>query len=379
MNKLLLKNLLLFISFFYSINSVCQYQKLSSITKISVLTCGAGGELYSIYGHTAIRIKDETLNLDVVYNYGNFDFATENFYAKFVKGDLKYFVAACYFNDFMAEYRETNRDVFEQVLKLNDFQKQQFFDELNTAIYSDERFYTYKFIDKNCTTMVLDKVNKVFGQNTVVKVKTSNESYRTVLYSYVKNHFWENFGINIIFGTKVDNQASKLFLPDELMQNIKISKTKNIAIAEKTTVLNKKTSSTEYFSFWNSIFPYSIILLLIAFFNKKGINIFYFSVLGLAGFFFSLVVLYSFHEEIYYNYNALLFNPSLLFLIYHILSKNNVWIKNLCYFNLACLVIYLVILINKAHLIMMFPMIFCSATLFYKLILSNKKLLPSVK
>ena len=379
MNKLLLKNLVLFISFFYSINSICQYQKLSNSAKISVLTCGAGGELYSIYGHTAIRIKDESLNLDVVYNYGNFDFATENFYAKFVKGDLRYFVAACNFNDFMAEYRETNRDVFEQVLKLNDFQKQQLFDELNTAIYSDERFYTYKFIDKNCETMVLNKVNKAFGNNVVTKVKTSNDSYRTVLYSYVKNHFWENFGINIIFGMKVDNQASKLFLPDELMRNIEKSKIKNEAIAEKTTVLNKKTSSTAYFSFWNSIFPYSIILLLIAFFNKKGINILYFSVLGLAGIFFSLIGFYSFHEEIYCNYNVLLFNPSLLFLIYFIISKNTIWIKNICYFNLACLAIYLLVLINKAHLVMMLPMILCSVTLFYRLILANKKLLTTVK
>jgi hypothetical protein len=36
------------------------------------------------------RVSDAVLGVDVVYNYGAFDFSTPNFVMKFVKGDLQY-------------------------------------------------------------------------------------------------------------------------------------------------------------------------------------------------------------------------------------------------------------------------------------------------
>jgi len=69
---LLLQVFLLFFTKSYS-------QNLSENAKISILTCDAGNELYSIYGHTAIRIQDSNQKLDLVYNFGYFDFRTPNF------------------------------------------------------------------------------------------------------------------------------------------------------------------------------------------------------------------------------------------------------------------------------------------------------------
>ena len=244
MNKSLLQKALCCLVLLISLNSFSQYYKLTDQAKISVLTCGSGNELYSIYGHTGLRVIDVGNDLDIVFNYGNFDFATDNFYLKFVKGDLQYFVAACSFQDFMYEYQVTNRQVWEQNLLLSDIQKQKLFDEINKTLFSNEKFYTYKFIDKNCTTMVLDKINSVFGSEIVTKKTNIDVSYRTILYSFLDNHFWENFGINIIFGYKVDNDAQKLFLPEELMSNISASKFNNNPIAEKSIVLNKKSISS---------------------------------------------------------------------------------------------------------------------------------------
>ena len=226
--------------------------------------------------------------------------------------------------------------------------------------------------------MVLDKINNVFGSHIISKKTVVNNSYRTVLYKYVQNHFWENYGINIIFGSKVDNPATKLFLPVELLQNIKISKYLGKPIAQEETVLNKKTIAAAYFSFSNSIYPYCIFFVLILLINKKIIYLLYFSILGLAGIFFSLIGFYSFHQEISNNYNVLIFNPSLLILIYFTTSKNQKWIKNLCYFNITCLGIYVIILSNKAHLLIMLPMIICSLIIFYRFMI-NKKLLTTIK
>lgn len=375
MNKFLLQKVLFVFVFLFSLKGFSQYYKLTNQAKISVLTCGSGNELYSIYGHTGLRVVDVGNNLDIVFNYGNFDFATTNFYLKFVKGDLQYFVSACSFQNFMYEYQVTNRQVWEQNLLISDIQKQQLFDEINKTQFSNEKFYTYKFIDKNCTTMVLNKINRVFSSEIVTKKKNIDISYRKVLFSFLDNHFWENFGINIIFGHKVDNDAKKLFLPEELMSNISISKFNDKPIAEKSIVINKKKSEISSYSFWNSIYPYCIFLLLTILLNKKIINLIYFFILGILGIFFSTVCLYSLHEEIYWNYNVLLFNPSLLFLVYFLLQKNGKWTTNLCYFNLVCLAIYLILLLNKVHLTIMLPMIFCSGILLLKMILINKKVI----
>jgi Domain of unknown function (DUF4105) len=350
----------------YASSTFSQFQKLSETAKISILTCGSGNELYSIYGHTAIRINDPENNLDTVYNYGYFDFNTPNFYLKFVKGDLQYFVAVDSFQSFMAEYVATNRSVSEQELILSIPQKQQLFDELNTSLFSDQRFYTYKFIDKNCTTMVLDKVNSVFGKKIISKKSINNDSYRKVLYQYLTNHFWENLGINIIFGTKVDNKATKLFLPIELLENLKTTKFHNQPIVKQTVVLNEKLPETSNFSFWNSIYLFLLLLFLILFLNKKNIFLIYFVILGSIGLFFSLVGFYSFHQEIWWNYNVLLFNPTLLFLVFFIKKSNMKWVSKLLFLNLGCIVVYIFWICNKVDFLIILPLILTSTIILLK-------------
>lgn len=43
--------------------------------KISLLTCAPGNEVYSLYGHTAIRYTDYNKGIDVAVNYGVFSFS----------------------------------------------------------------------------------------------------------------------------------------------------------------------------------------------------------------------------------------------------------------------------------------------------------------
>ena len=124
-----MKQKLLFLFFLViSLTSFSQNNILTDKAQISIFTCGRGNELYTTFGHTAIRIKDESNNLDVVYNYGAFDFNTDNFYLKFVKGDLQYFITATSYDDFIYEYQMENREVIEQTLDFSLAQKQQLFE-----------------------------------------------------------------------------------------------------------------------------------------------------------------------------------------------------------------------------------------------------------
>ncbi|WP_396163426.1 DUF4105 domain-containing protein, partial [Flavobacterium sp.] len=139
------KKLLLIFFTLLSTLAFTQNISLSEKAKVSILTCGLGPESYAMYGHTGIRIQDSLNNLDVVYNYGAFDFSTPNFIGRFIKGDLQYFVTNGSFINFYYNYQAENREIIEQELQLNPNQINRLFEQLNHSVYSDERFYTYKF------------------------------------------------------------------------------------------------------------------------------------------------------------------------------------------------------------------------------------------
>jgi hypothetical protein len=338
---------------------------LSENTTVSVLTCDKGDELYSIFGHTAFRIKDDTNSLDVVYNYGMFDFRTENFYLKFIKGDLQYFVAAYSFNEFFYQYNIENRSIYEQELRLSAAQKQQLFDDLNATLFSDKKYYTYKFIDRNCTTKVMDDINKMVGQNCVKRTTDLDKTYREILYPYVENHFYENLGINIIFGKKVDQLGKKLFLPKELMESLKTAKLDNILLAKKSKILFDATKIPSPISIWNNFYTFSTIFMVLLASRKKWIYLSLLGIFGIMGIFLSLVGLYSYHEEVAYNYNVLLFNPILLLLLYFYWKKKFRWINYLSFINMVFLGVYSIVLINKPNLMMFLPMILSSALILF--------------
>ena len=191
MNLSILKKIVFFAIFMGSANiSFGQNKILSENAKVSVLTCGTGNESYSLFGHTAIRITDPDQFIDLVYNYGAFDFNTPNFVAKFTKGDLQYFAVTHSFTDFMSEYNYERRSVYEQELNIPYALKQKLFQNLNTSLASGESHYTYKFIDKNCTSMVVDIINKTLDSVAIVKNTDTDITYRTILFPYFEGHFY---------------------------------------------------------------------------------------------------------------------------------------------------------------------------------------------
>lgn len=358
-------------------NSYGQTPLLSKSAFVSVLTCGTGNESYSMFGHTAIRISDPEQFIDVVYNYGAFDFNTPNFVMKFTKGDLQYFAVAHSYTDFIKEYTYEKRSVYEQVLNIPEKLKQKLFDNLNASLTSGDSHYTYKFIDKNCTSMVVDIINKTLDTVAIVKNTDTDLTYRTILYPYFDHHFYEKLGTSIIFGKKVDELGTQIFLPLELHKSLKTIQFNQIPLVkENKTIL--EFNETPPTSWWNNYYTYILFLGLLLLANKKIGNQLFFLAMGLLGLFFLFVGFYSSHQELAYNYNILLFNPVLLILLYFYQMENKKWIYKLSVFNLLALLVYLIVLINKAHLLIVLPLIVTSAILLIKLALKNKKKIPII-
>lgn len=369
------KLVLLFIVLFTLFTSRANSQKitLSNTSEVSLLTCGTGSEIYSLFGHTAIRIKDSTNFVDQIYNYGTFDFSTPNFYLKFVKGDLQYLETSCTFEEFFQEYLYEKRSIDEQVLNLPQTKKQALFDYLNASLQSEERFYTYKFIDKNCTTMVVNTINKIIGKPVIgINADAAPSSCRKILYPYFNGHFYEQLGTSIIFGSKVDLQSEQVFLPSELYDNIKNLKFNKQPICKENRKILEAQKVEIQFSWWNNFYVFCLFFVILLLLNKTPIYNAYFILLGMLGLFFIFAGFYSLHKELVNNYNILLFNPVLFSVIYFQIKKNKKWLFYSSIFSLVCLLIYILILINKPYLGIVSPLLITSGVGLGKLLLKNR-------
>lgn len=196
-------------------------QTLSERAGISLITCNPGAELYARYGHTAIRVCDPEQNLDLVFNYGLFDFNSDHFYWRFIKGETYYMLGAQYTRQFMLDYALEDRAVTEQVLQITHEQKEAIWQALCINFEPENRTYLYNFVFDNCATRPYYLIKNALGADIVSDFRgAEGMTYRTFLSHYTGDFTWADFGINLLFGPKADQPMhgeQRLFLPEELM------------------------------------------------------------------------------------------------------------------------------------------------------------------
>ena len=212
--------------------------------RISLLTCAPGAELYSTFGHTAVRVQETNTGADEVYNYGTFEF-DDDFYSKFVKGKLLYVLACQSFDEFMYQYRMESRSVIEQELLLNCLQRQQLLAAMKRNLLPENRAYRYDFLFDNCTTRARDMVDSGAGANVMFKniLPAKPLTFRDHIDVYLNraNQDWSKLGIDLLLGAKMDRKASNaeaMFLPDNLMIAFDNATADNLPMVEqKKTIL----------------------------------------------------------------------------------------------------------------------------------------------
>lgn len=249
-------------------------QQLSETAQISLLTCSPGEELYARYGHTAIRVLDEVNDMDIVFNYGIFDFNTDHFYWKFVRGETWYELGASPYRYFMYEYDRDNRPVYEQVLDLTAAQKELLWQRLVDNYRPENRKYLYNFVFDNCATRPYHMIAQVLGDSLSSSYEGySGQTYRAFIRHYTGSHSWENAGINLLFGPKADKPMSseeRLFLPEELMWFLAEAK-----VADKPLVLNGKTapfeiSATPWYATWElGLVLYFLLVAAVSYWDRR--------------------------------------------------------------------------------------------------------------
>ncbi|MBP8904528.1 MAG: DUF4105 domain-containing protein, partial [Paludibacteraceae bacterium] len=177
--------------------------------EISLITCSPGPAAYEKFGHTALRYVDPASGLDLVFNYGIFDFDQPGFYYKFVKGETYYMLGVYKTSQFLPQYTERNSQVTEQVLNLSKQEKQQLLDALFVNYLPANRNYLYNFVFDNCATRPRDKVLELFrGKHIQYNISEDNRSFREWVAAYTGDKSWLMFGIDLVFGKDADRIAS---------------------------------------------------------------------------------------------------------------------------------------------------------------------------
>lgn len=213
---------------------LCQKASISSPIpsfhniSVSLLTCEKTDRyIYALFGHSAIRIRDEAHQLDMVYNYGTFDTSDPGFYFNFLHGRMKYFLSQTDYQTFIRSYLADDQSVTEQKLQLSETQKSKLISILQTQIKPENRSYNYDFVGQNCSTKIIDLLSESIGpdfdQSLAEVSKGKGPSIRELLAPYLRQNEFEMIGMNSFLGKQSDtltNRTLSLFLPDTLRKRI---------------------------------------------------------------------------------------------------------------------------------------------------------------
>jgi Domain of unknown function (DUF4105) len=207
---------------------------LSPAAKLSLVTCSPGDELYTAFGHSAIRILDPELGIDRLYNFGTFDMSVGNFYLRFARGDLLYQLSVDQGDADIEEHGALGQGVTEAQLNLTAEQKQSLFGALETNLAPENRYYRYDFLLDNCSTRVRDAFEKIIG-TPVADQTVTGVTFRQMLDPYLDRIPWIRFGIYLLLGAGVDRSVTPreaCFLPANLESAICQTKVSDTAFAQ---------------------------------------------------------------------------------------------------------------------------------------------------
>lgn len=322
--------------------------------RVSLLTCDAGEEIYTSFGHSAVRVQDLSTGQDLVYNYGTFDFGAPNFVLNFAGGRLDYFLSVSTFDRFIAEYDYFERSVREQVLDLNETQTRDLVQFLQTNYLPENRNYRYDHFFDNCATRIRDLMEVILGDQLVWNEEQQlsvEKTFRELIDEKVLCMPWSDLGIDIALGSRLDRDATpyeEQFLPSYMemafgsAEIIGDGPTRPL-VRQSRVILDFPTSEEKmaalnpYWIFW----LVALVFTALTFIGSKkkklfiGVDVFLFGVLGIIGLVLAALWIGSEIPSTKWNWNILWAFPGHLILVWGLWKKDlQPWVRKYLLFAL---------------------------------------------
>ncbi len=219
----MIRKVSIFLLFFIILFSSQAQTKLTDTARVSLMTVEPWDEaVYTFYGHTAIRIQDDSLGLDVAFNYGYFDPTQPNFLYHFVRGETDYILGNVPYSQFLNEYGQKKAGVIEQELNMMPDEKQNLWEALYINALPENRGYRYNFLFDNCATRPRDMIEKYIKGKIQYPPTEKQQTFRDLLHESLDAYPWNKFGVDLVIGSGADTiigVREKMFLPMYLMHS----------------------------------------------------------------------------------------------------------------------------------------------------------------
>jgi len=194
--------------------------------EVYLMTMGQGDLLWERFGHNALGIRDHSAGTDIVYNWGTFSFAQADFLPRFLRGDMRYWMAPNDAAETLVAYQSWNRSVTVQRLRLTPAQRDSVRRFVEWNQQEANRFYRYNYYLDNCSTRVRDALDLVLGG--AIRRATAGDStpmtYRDHSLRLMDGMFWSRTGIDLGLGTPTDHRITgweAMFIPMELQRRLR--------------------------------------------------------------------------------------------------------------------------------------------------------------
>lgn len=309
--------------------------------EVSLLTCSPHNEVYSLYGHSAIRYQDKNSGTDLVVNYGVFSFKKPYFVLRFVFGLTDYEMGIEDFSDFKSEYEYYGSSVVQQTLNLTAHEKERILKALQINYLPENRVYRYNYFYNNCTSKARDIIlNNIDGKVTFKRKINPNVSFRDMIHSCNENFRWARFGNDLLLGINADRKTTRSdqqFLPSNLMLDFNdavvvdnsglkrpLVKTEGYVLENGSNVIRQTSSFTPSLCSWMFFFVVAAVTIF-GWVRKKSFlwfDIFIMAVCGLAGVVLFLMI-FSQHPATSLNLQIIMLNPLAFLCIYYSLRNRN--------------------------------------------------------
>lgn len=299
-------------------------------TSVYLLTCGAGEETYSIYGHSALRLVIPDKQTDIVYNWGVFDFDTPNFVWKFAKGRLDYLLVAESMNRFLQDYLYEKRFVLSQKINLNAVETSQLLVLINENLRPENARYRYDFFYDDCSTRIRDHLEKCTGGKLLYPPSETGKipTFRAMVGKYQNPFPWLKFGVDLIMGSPGDKKAAfrdRMFLPldmqNELSEAVINRSGKMIPLLQNPeVVLNFDPIVIKQNFFTTPAFVFTALMIIIFILSgilkgKKIIMLLDIIVFSIYSILAILIIFFNFftdHQQMKWNLNIIWLNPIII-------------------------------------------------------------------
>ena len=189
--------------------------------RIGIMMMEPGEIFFERFGHDSVLVADPETDKAISYNFGFFDPTEPDFIARFVRGDMRYRLAAVPYADDLVLYRHEGRGVSVLWLDLDDAQAREIATSLADNARPENAFYRYDYFKDNCSTRVRDAIDRALAGSLLKQVvgRSQGLSWRDEALRLASPAPWMWLGFDIGLGPAADQPMTlweQAFVPRRL-------------------------------------------------------------------------------------------------------------------------------------------------------------------